>query len=160
MKSKFWQAFLVAFVISLVVAGAGASLTELGPWYFALKQPSWKPPDYAFGVIWSTIFTLCAFSAAHAWTHAETPARQRRLWVLFLLNGALNMFWSLLYFKLQRPDWAIWEWACLWLSVASLVVGLRSYGRVASWLNVPYLLWVSAAGLLNWQTIVLNGPFG
>jgi tryptophan-rich sensory protein len=80
--------------------------------------------------------------------------------VLFLLNGALNMCWSLLYFKLQRPDWAIWEWGLLWLSVLSLVLGLRAYGRVASWLNIPYLLWVSAAGLLNWQTIVLNGPFG
>jgi tryptophan-rich sensory protein len=159
LKRSFWQAFCVAFFISLAVAGAGASLTELGPWYFALKQPSWKPPDYAFGVIWSAIFTLCAFSAASAWTHARTLAGKRRLWVLFLFNGALNIFWSLLYFKLQRPDWAIWEWALLWLSVGSLVVGLRGYGRVSPWLNVPYLLWVSAAGLLNWQTIALNGPF-
>ena len=159
-KRAFWPAFAIAFAISLAVAGAGASLTELGAWYFALKQPAWKPPDYAFGLIWSTIFTLCAFSAASAWTHAETPARKRRLWVLFLLNGALNMGWSLLYFKLHRPDWALGEWVLLWLSVLSLVPGLRSYGRMAPWLNVPYLVWVSAAGLLNWQTLVLNGPFG
>jgi tryptophan-rich sensory protein len=159
-KPSFWPAFAVAFAVSLAVAGAGAALTELGPWYFALKQPAWKPPDFAFGIIWSTIFTLCAFSAASAWTHSTTTAARQRLWGLFLLNGALNMFWSLLYFKLQRPDWAIWEWALLWLSVWSLVLGLRAYGRIAAWLNVPYLLWVSAAGLLNWQTIVLNGPFG
>jgi tryptophan-rich sensory protein len=159
-KRSFWLAFAVAFAISLAVAGAGGTLTELGPWYFALKQPAWKPPDFAFGIIWSTIFTFCAFSAASAWTRATTHEHRRRIWVLFLLNGALNMFWSLLYFHLQRPDWAIWEWALLWLSVLSLVLGLRTFGRLASWLNVPYLLWVSAAGLLNWQTIVLNGPFG
>jgi tryptophan-rich sensory protein len=76
-----------------------------------------------------------------------------------LANGALNIGWSLLYFKLHRPDRAMAEWALLWLSVLSLVLGLRSFGRVASWLNVPYLLWVSAAGLLNWQTIVLNAAF-
>jgi len=160
LKSDFWPAFGIAFGISLAVAALGAQLTELGPWYYALKQPSWKPPDYAFGVIWSAIFTLCAFSAAIAWTQAAGAARKRRLWVLFLLNALLNMAWSLLYFKLQRPDWALGEWALLWLSVLSLVLGMRSYARVASWLVVPYLLWVSAAGVLNWQTLVLNGPFG
>ena len=160
MKPSFWRALALALLISFAIAGTGGALTELGPWYYALKQPDWKPPDYAFGVIWSTIFTLCAISAAAAWSHAQTPARKQRLWVLFLLNGALNVLWSLLYFKLHRPDWSMAEWAFLWLSVLSLVLGLRSYSRIASWLILPYLLWVSAAGLLNWQTIALNGPFG
>lgn len=160
LKPSFWRAFAIALLASFAVAGVGGALTELGPWYFALKQPDWKPPDYAFGIIWSTIFTLAAFSAASAWTQAHSAAHKRRVVVLFALNGALNMLWSLLYFKLHRPDWALVEWAFLWLSVLSLVLGLRRYGRVAAWLNVPYLLWVSAAGLLNWQTLVLNGPFG
>lgn len=160
MKTSFWRAFAVSLVASFAIAGVGGTLTDLGPWYFSLKQPGWKPPDYAFGIIWSTIFTFCAVSAALAWSHAPGRVRKRRLLVLFLLNGALNMLWSLLYFKLQRPDWALWEWALLWLSVLSLVLVLRAYSRLASWLNVPYLLWVSAAGLLNLQTILLNGPFG
>jgi benzodiazapine receptor len=160
MTASFWRALALAFCISMGIAGAGAALTELGPWYFALKQPAWKPPDYAFGIIWTTIFSLCAISAALAWVQATTSARKRRLWLLFLVNGALNALWSLLYFKLQRPDWAMAEWAVLWLSVLALVLGLRPYSRLAAWLIVPYLLWVSAAGLLNWQTIVLNGPFG
>jgi tryptophan-rich sensory protein len=142
------------------VAGVGAGLTELGPWYFSLKQPDWKPPDYAFGVIWSVIFTLCALSAAIAWGHAPTTVLKRRLLFLLLFNGGLNMLWSLLYFKLHRPDLAMVEWTLLWLSVLSLVLGLRSYSHVASFLVIPYLFWVSVAGLLNWQTIVLNGPFG
>jgi tryptophan-rich sensory protein len=160
LKRSFWPALAIAIGISFAMAGVGASLTQLGPWYFSLKLPAWKPPDFAFGIIWSTIFTLCAFSAASAWSYAETPKRKRHIWVLFLTNGALNMGWSLLYFKLQRPDWAMAEWTLLWLSVLSLVLGLRFYGRLASWLKVPYLLWVSAAGMLNWQTISLNGPFG
>lgn len=159
MKPSFWRALALALLISFAIAGTGGALTELGPWYYALKQPDWKPPDYAFGVIWSSIFTLCAISAAAAWSQAQTSARKQRLWVLFLLNGALNVLWSLLYFKLHRPDWSMAEWAFLWVSVLSLVLGLRSYSRLASWLILPYLLWVSAAGLLNWQTIALNGPF-
>lgn len=159
MTATFWRALALAFGMSMAIASAGAALTELGPWYFALKQPAWKPPDYAFGIIWSTIFSLCAISAALAWSRAASPVHRRRVWLLFLVNGALNVLWSLLYFKLQRPDWAMAEWVVLWLSVLALVLGLRTYSRWASWLNVPYLLWVSAAGLLNWQTIVLNGPF-
>lgn len=159
MTATFWRALALAFGISMAIASAGAALTELGPWYFALKQPAWKPPDYAFGIIWSTIFSLCAISAALAWARATSPAHKRRVWLLFGVNGALNVLWSLLYFKLQRPDWAMAEWVVLWLSVLSLVLGLRALSRAAAWLNVPYLVWVSAAGLLNWQTIVLNGPF-
>jgi tryptophan-rich sensory protein len=81
LKRSFWLALAIAICISFAIAGVGASLTQLGPWYFALKLPSWKPPAFAFGIILSTIFTLCAFSAASAWTHAETPARKRRVWV-------------------------------------------------------------------------------
>ena len=159
MKSAFWPALAVALLASFTVAGIGGALTELGPWYYALQQPAWKPPDAAFGVIWSAIFSLCAISAALAWVQAATRPRRVRLLLLFGVNGVLNMLWSLLFFTLHRPDWAMAEWVLLWLSVLSLVLGLRSYGRLAAWLNLPYLLWVTTAGLLNWQTMALNGPF-
>ncbi len=149
--------FLIALALSYVAAGIGGVLTELGPWYFSLKQPSWKPPDAAFGVIWSTIFTLTAVSAALAWR--DVPHERRRVWVLFGLNAVLNICWSALYFKMQRPDWALLEWFLLWLSVLALVVGFWKNSRWTSYLNLPYLLWVSIAGLLNLATLQLNGPF-
>ena len=149
----------VALSLSYFTAGLGAALTELGPWYFALKQPSWKPPDAAFGIIWTTIFTLTAISAAMAWQAAQTNQAQRKVWFLFGLNALLNVVWSALYFKLQRPDWALAEWLLLWLSVLSLVLGFWRTSRRTSYLNFPYLLWVTVAGGLNLATIRLNGPF-
>ena len=119
----------VALSLSYLAAGLGAALTELGPWYFALKQPSWKPPDAAFGIIWTTIFTLTAISAAMAWQAAQTTLAQRKVWLLFGLNALLNVVWSALYFKLQRPDWALAEWLLLWLSVLSLVLGFWRTSR-------------------------------
>lgn len=149
----------VALSLSYLAAGSGAALTELGPWYFALKQPSWKPPDAAFGIIWTSIFTLTAISAAMAWQAAQTTRAQRKVWLLFGLNALLNVVWSALYFKLQRPDWALAEWLLLWLSVLSLVLGFWRTSRRTSYLNFPYLLWVTVAGGLNLATIRLNGPF-
>ena len=155
-----FQPYLIALALSYLTAAIGAALTELGPWYFALQQPAWKPPDAAFGIIWSTIFTLTAISAARAWLHAADQHARARVWLLFLVNAALNMLWSALYFKWQRPDWALYEWGLLWLSVLALVVYFWPRKRWVAYLNLPYLVWVSLAGALNLATIELNGPFG
>jgi benzodiazapine receptor len=154
------RALLVAFVLSYTTAGIGAALTELGPWYLALRHPAWKPPDAAFGVIWSTIFTLCAISGWLAWQAADTHALRRRVLVLFGANALLNILWSALYFKLQRPDWALFELVFLWLSILAMVIGLWRLSRWASLLLVTYWVWVSIAAVLNVQTVLLNGPFG
>ena len=159
MNTAFLKTLGLALVLSYGTAGMGGALTELGPWYYALRHPDWKPPDAAFGVIWSTIFTLCAVSGTLAWRAASTGALRRRVLLLFGSNAVLNVLWSLLYFKLHRPDWALVEVLFLWLSIAALIVGLWRISRWASALLLPYLVWVSIATALNWATVQLNGPF-
>ena len=149
----------IAFACSLSVASIGASLTDLGPWYQALKQPSWKPSDAAFGIIWPTIFTLCAFSGWGAWQISITNAQKFRIAFLFAMNGFLNIFWSWLYFNQHRPDWAMTELYCLWASIVLLILGLWRISKMSSVMLLPYLVWVTAAGFLNAATIELNGPF-
>jgi tryptophan-rich sensory protein len=68
--------------------------------------------------------------------------------------------WSALYFKLQRPDWALFEVVFLWLSILALIMGLWRLSRWASLLLITYWVWVSIATVLNVQTVLLNGPFG
>lgn len=156
MTPRTWPSLYLAIAISFAVAGLGGSLTDLGPWYEQLKKPDWKPPDAAFGVIWSTIFTLCAFSAWWAW-HASSGPRQRgTLLALFAANAALNVFWSLIYFQWHQLGWALVELVFLWLSIAALMWHLRGHARASAWLLLPYLVWVSAAGVLNWDTWRLN----
>ena len=159
MKTTAWTSLWVALVLSFGTAGVGGALTDLGPWYFSLRHPEWKPPDAAFGVIWTTIFTLCAFSAWLAWRSADTPALRWRVVLLFGVNALLNVLWSALYFAMQRPDWALWEVAFLWLSIVALIVGVWRLSPWASVLLLPYLVWVSIAWALNGQTVALNGPF-
>ena len=149
----------VAFVISFMTAGIGSALTDLGPWYQALKQPDWKPPDTAFGVIWSTIFTLGAFSGWLAWRQAPLLRERLVVLVVFLINLCLNVLWSWLFFVQHRPDWALVELYFLWASIVAMMVVSWRHSRVAAVLLVPYLAWVTTAGFLNQANIQLNGPF-
>lgn len=154
-----WRSLALALAVSFAVAGWGSSLTVLDDWYFQLKQPAWKPPDAAFGLIWSVIFTLCAVSAWLGW-HAITSPQKRRQWlVLWALNAFFNVFWSLIYFTWRRPDWSMAEVPFLWLSILALVLFVFPHRRRAAVLLLPYLAWVSAAAVLNYDTIALNGPF-
>jgi tryptophan-rich sensory protein len=125
-----------------------------------LAKPAWTPPDPAFGVIWTVIFALAAIAGVSAWRAAPGDRGREAVIGLFAVNGFLNILWSLIFFTLQRPDWALVESAGLWLSVAALVVFLGRLSRRAAVLLVPYLIWVSLAVLLNYQVTRLNGPFG
>ncbi len=144
----------------MAVASLGALMTDLGPWYRNLVQPAWKPPDWAFGPAWTLIFALAAASGSKAWRAAPNAREREWLLALFALNGFLNVLWSLLYFRLHRPDWALMEVGLLWLSVLLLMVVIWRYARGASLLLAPYLVWIAFAGALNAATVQLNGPFG
>lgn len=150
----------VAATAAVVILGAGGALTEIGPWYNRLRKPSWQPPGWLFAPAWTTIFALAAFAAVKSWDAASTAAEQALVVGLFAVNGVLNILWSLLFFKLQRPDWALVEVAALWLSILALIVGLAPLSARGSLAIVPYLLWVSFAAVLNRTIVRLNAPFG
>jgi benzodiazapine receptor len=158
-RSDFWKPVLAAALAATAVATLGATVTELGPWYQALRKPAWQPPDWLFGPAWTLIFALTALSGAIAWRRAPDSTTREWIIALFALNGFLNVLWSLLFFRMHRPDWALIEVVFLWLSIVLLIVVLMRFSKPASALLVPYLLWVTFAGYLNLTIVRLNGPF-
>lgn len=148
------RACVVAGLAALALAALGGLATDLGPWYAALRQPAWKPPDIWFGPVWTLIFTLTAWSAVLGW-QAATPGPQRRRWLAALgVNAALTLGWSLLFFTLKRPDWALAEVALLALSVAALIRLAPTWrAAVLLW---PYLAWVLYASSINAGVVWLN----
>ncbi|NJM91424.1 MAG: tryptophan-rich sensory protein [Rhodospirillaceae bacterium] len=135
-------------------------MTDLGSWYEALRKPAWRPPGWLFGPVWTVIFALTAFAGVTAWRRTQTRRDGQLILILFLLNGILNVTWSLLFFRLHRPDWALAEVVLLWLSILILIIVLMRFSHAASWLLVPYLAWVAFAGFLNYTVVKLNAPFG
>ncbi|MEO8333549.1 MAG: TspO/MBR family protein [bacterium] len=148
----------ITTAVIVTLAGLGAWLTKLGPWYRALRKPSWQPPDYAFGPAWTLIFLLCGASAVIAW-NAATPAQRQGVIVAFGVNATLNSLWSYLFFARRRPDWALVEVLFFWVSIVVLIVVVRPTSSAAAWLLAPYLAWVTFASVLNQRIVSLNGPF-
>lgn len=151
---------IAAIFWGIAVAVAGARLTDLSPWYFALKRPSWQPSDWLFGPVWTVILTLASISLYLSWRNAPDTGSRVMIAALFVANGIANVVWSPLFFKLRRPDWALWEVPLLWLSILLPIVLLYPISRTASLLLVPYLAWVSFAAFLNLTIVRLNRPFG
>lgn len=151
---------ILAGMAALIVAAGGATITDLGPWYQSLEQPTWAPPGWLYGVAWTLIFALAAMASLFAWRAAPTAKARTNVIGLFAFNGFLNVLWSLLFFRVQRPDWALIEVAFLWLSVAVLIIYCGRFSKLAAWLLLPYIGWVSVAAALNWAIVQLNGPFG
>ncbi|ABE40965.1 TspO/MBR-related protein [Rhodopseudomonas palustris BisB5] len=149
----------VAAVVAVLVGLLGGSLTDTGIWYQSLIKPWWQPPDWLFGPAWTVIFALAAMAAAYAWRGARTRAQREWVIGLFAANGFFNVMWSMLFFTVQRPDWALIEVPLLWLSVLIGIVVFWRGARTASYYLIPYLVWVTFATYLNWTVVRLNAPF-
>lgn len=160
MNSSWIMPVAVALLAALVVAVIGGTITDLGPWYEALAKPDWTPPRPVFPIAWTLIFALCALAGVSAWRAAPNARAADTVIGLFALNGFLNIGWSLLFFRLQRPDWAMYELIALWLSIAMLIYYCGRQSKLSALLLLPYLAWVTIAGALNWQIVQLNAPFG
>ncbi len=150
----------IALLGAIALAGAGGLATSIGPWYRNLRKPTWQPPDWLFGPAWTVILGLAAWSASLAWDAAPDPATRTKVVLLFGANALFHFLWSPLFFRWRRPDWALIEVVFLWSSVLALVLGTAPLSALASWIVVPYLLWVTFAAWLNLAIVRLNGPFG
>jgi tryptophan-rich sensory protein len=150
---------IVAIAWAVFLGGLGGVLTSIGPWYRNLKKPSWQPPDWLFGPAWTLILGLAAWAAILAWEGAETDADRNAVIILYAVNFVCHFLWSPLFFTLKRPDWSLIEVVFLWVSVLTMLIFLRRYSELASWLIVPYFIWVSFAAILNLYIVRLNGPF-
>lgn len=150
---------IIAAGAATFVALVGMTITDLGPWYHALVMPRWAPPDAAYGIAWTVIFAFTALGGIYGWR--AMPVREHDTLIgLFALNGFLNILWSLLFFRLHRPDWALIELLVLWVSILAIVVYIWRRSIPGAILILPYLGWVTFAGYLNMTIVKLNGPFG
>ena len=135
-------------------ASLGAFLMP-GQWYATLNKPSWNPPGWIFGPVWSALYTMMAMAAWLVWKRGGFAAQRRPL-SLFLVQLALNAAWTPLYFGLHWPGLAFAEIVLLWLAIAATLTAFRPVSRTAAWLLVPYLAWVSFAAFLNFTLWRLN----
>ena len=149
-------AFTVIGLATLLTATAGARATVRGkPWYRLLRKSSLNPPAAAFGPVWTALYASSALSAARVYRADSSPARTRAL-ALWATQQAFNAAWSPLFFGQRKPRAALVDLGLLWSTLGSYLLQARKVDRTAAALVLPYLAWVSFAGLLNEEVVRKN----
>jgi benzodiazapine receptor len=152
---------LIALSLSLVacfgISALGGAITA-GPvksWYPELVKPALTPPDLAFPIVWTLLYAMMAIAAWLVWRRSGLRRALGAL-LLFGLQLLLNLGWSWLFFGQQQVGWAVAEICLLWLAIAACMAAFAQHDRLASWLLLPYLLWVSFAAYLTFAIWQLN----
>lgn len=152
---------LVGLVVSIglcfAVAAIGSAMTipSIGTWYATLTKPSWNPPNWVFGPVWSTLYLCMAVAAWMVWRERGLYAAMIPL-ALFALQLALNCAWSGLFFALHKPWLAFADIVVLWFAIVATMVSFARVSSFASILLAPYLLWVTFATILNFTVAKMN----
>ena len=157
--------WLILFLVaSFAAAGLGGSVTAkaIPTWYRGLRKPAWNPPDRLFGPVWTVLYAQMAVAAWLVHRRGRNlPALQASarsaLWLWWLQLG-LNLGWSICFFGLRRPDWALAVIGLLEVTLFVTAVAASRVSRVAAVLLAPYLLWTGFAVLLNVRIWQLNRP--
>lgn len=152
-----WIGLVVFIAVCLAAGGLGAIATtpEIDGWYRTIEKPTWTPPGYLFGPVWTTLYIMMAIAAWLIWRKAGTKAAAIPL-TLFGVQLMLNVAWSWIFFGLHQPGWAFAEIILLWFAITATTVVFFRKQKVAGLLMIPYLAWVSFAGVLNFAIWQLN----
>ena len=126
-----------------------------GDWYATLRKPSWNPPNWIFGPVWTALYTIMAIAAWLVWKRGGFPG-QRLALSLFLAQLLFNALWSPLFFGLRHPGLAFADIVLLWLALLGTVAAFWRARPIAGALLLPYLAWVTFASALNFALWRLN----
>jgi len=136
--------------LCLGVGGLGGAVTaeSVTTWYATLNKPSFNPPNWIFGPVWTALYILMGVAAWRVWRAADRDTARGPL-AVFALQLAVNLGWSVAFFGLRNPGLAVVVILALDLLVLATALMFRRIDRLAAWLLVPYLAWISFATLLN-----------
>ena len=138
----------IVLCVSLGSVGGLVTVNEIPPWYATLNKPSFNPPNWLFGPVWTTLYVLMGISVYLIWKQPVSTERNKAL-QLFILQFILNFCWSFIFFGLHATGWALMEMIALWILILLSILHFAKHSKTAAWLLVPYIAWVSFALLLN-----------
>ena len=141
---------LVGFFGSLV------TLPAIPTWYQTLEKPTFNPPSWVFGPVWTTLFLLMGISAYLIWKKGLKNQKVKIALLIFLVQLGFNFFWSFLFFSLHSPFLALVDIILLWLAILATIISFWKLAKPAAYLLFPYLFWVSFAAVLNYFIYRLN----
>ncbi len=154
---NIWK-LIISIAIPLAVGFLGSYFTrpEIDTWYQSIEKPSWQPPSWAFGPVWTTLYVMMGVAFYLVWKN-ESRSRNRKLAMIFWsMQLVLNFFWSYIFFNQHKLGLAVVEIIALWIFIFITIILFGRVNKLAAWLMVPYISWVSFASLLTYTIYTLN----
>jgi len=156
-KRNLFKLFAAIIVSELAgIIGSFFTTPSIPGWYSALIKPAFNPPSWVFAPVWTALFALMGVSAFLIWREGFEKKKVKVAFGIFLGQLILNTFWSIIFFGLHNPGWALVEIVVLWLAILATIIAFAKISKPAAWLLVPYIVWVSFAGFLNYSIWQLN----
>jgi len=152
---------MLGYIISILIAqlaglvGSIFTMPAITTWYAELVKPSFTPPSYVFGPAWAMLYTLMGLAAYRIWEKRSASGARRAL-VLYAVQLVLNVLWSYAFFGLHNPLAGVGVIVLLWIAVFMTMIFFYRVDNTAGWLFVPYVAWISFAGMLNYAVWMLN----
>jgi tryptophan-rich sensory protein len=149
---------IVSIAIPMVIGTLSGLLTPSGDsnWYRTIEKPSWNPPSWVFAPVWTTLYLLMGIALFLVWKSEDNSRSKQPAFVLFGAQLILNFCWSFIFFSAHELGWALAELGLLWIFIILTMFAFRRFSRGAPWLMLPYICWVSFAGLLNYTVWQMN----
>jgi len=149
---------IVSIVVCQLAGGLGAIFTTpaIPTWYASLNKPSFNPPNWVFFPVWTLLYTLMGIAAFLVWRKGLDQRRVRVALGLFVIQLILNLAWTVIFFGLHSLFGAVIAIVFLWIFILINTVTFWKISKPAGALLIPYILWVSFAGLLNVSVWMLN----
>lgn len=157
-KNKIIQ-LIICILIPLLVGGISgfitADETQNGIWFKSLNKPSYNPPDYVFGPVWSILYILMGISLFSVWNNSEGTLRKKAI-TLFAIQLFFNFWWSILFFHFHFVLASVIDIVILWFCILWMILLFHRIKPMAAYLQIPYIAWVSFASMLDISIWLLN----
>lgn len=155
---KKWIKFIAAIFICQIAGIIGSIFTtsSIPTWYAQLNKPWFTPPNWLFGPVWITLYTLMGISLYIIWNKNLEIKKIKIPLILFFVQLTLNALWSLIFFGLESKFYGFIEIIILWVSIALTIFSFSKISKKAALLLIPYIVWVSIATFLNYYVWILN----
>lgn len=151
-----WLKLILAVLLCLLAGFVGSffTITSIDSWYSTINKPVFNPPNFIFGPVWTVLYILMGVSLYLIWINKNK--NKKPAYTFFFIQLALNTLWSILFFGLQTQLIAFIEIIILWIAILFTILKFYKISKPASYLLIPYILWVSFAAVLNLSIYLLN----
>lgn len=148
---------LISIALPFLAGAIGSYFTapSIPTWYASLNKPTFNPPNWLFGPVWTLLYILMGISFYLIW-NKQTKKDRPQAYKYYFAQLILNSIWSIVFFGIKRLDLALIVIVVLWFLILKTIIAFRQMNKTSSNLLIPYILWVSFATLLNFSLYILN----